>query len=360
MYKRICLCLILVFISGASWAGILQSGFNKQEYIDMLKISAQFMDSSFRYRPAAPEGYTHLIRGKTTGLDNKWDLWKRNDGVLVLSLRGTTRKTISWVENFYAAMVMAEGSVQIDSGFRFEYKLAENPRASIHIGWLIGMASLSREALPKIDSACKAGVRDIIVTGHSQGGALSYLMTAYLLSLKKKGILPADLTIKTYCSAAPKPGNLYFAYDFEKATAGGWAFNVINSADWVPETPVSVQTVNDYNNTNPFVVMNDALKRADFKTRVGVKYVFRRMSKPTMKAQRKFEKYLGRLVSKFVKKELPGYVAPEYVNSTYYVRTGEQIVLLADDDYYSRFPDNKENVFIHHMFEPYLFLAEKL
>ncbi|MFN8155014.1 MAG: lipase family protein [Bacteroidia bacterium] len=357
----LCRTFIFFFLfTGPLQASVLKPGFEKREYIDLLKISAQFMDSSFRYRPAAPEGYTHMLRGSKTGLDNRWDLWKRSDGVMVVSLRGTTRNAISWMENFYAAMVKADGSVQIDSGFVFNYKLAENPRAAIHIGWLIGMASLSREIIPVIDSACKAGTRDLIVTGHSQGGALSYLMTAYLLSLKKQGKLPADLQIKTYCSAAPKPGNLYFAYDFEKAMAGGWAFNVINSADWVPETPASVQTVNDYNTTNPFIVMDDALKRADFKTRVAVKYIYKRMARPTFKAQKKYEKYLGRLVSKFVKKELPGYIAPEYVKSSYYVRTGQQIVLLADDEYYNKFPDNRENVFIHHMFEPYLYLAEKL
>ncbi len=352
--------LFILLFTGSLQASVLKPGFEKQEYIDLLKISAQFMDSSFRNRPAAPVNYSHIMRGRKTGLDNRWDLWTRSDGVMVVSLRGTTRNAISWMENFYAAMVKAEGTVQIDSGFVFTYKLAENPRAAIHVGWLIGMASLSREIVPMIDSACKAGMRDLIVTGHSQGGALSYLLTAYLLSMKKTGLLPSDLTIKTYCSAAPKPGNLYFAYDFEKAMAGGWAFNVINSADWVPETPASVQTVNDYNSTNPFIVMDDALKRADFKTRVAVKYIYKRMSKPTFKAQKKYEKYLGRLVSKFVRKELPGYIAPEYVKSSYYVRTGQQIVLLADDAYYIRFPDNRENVFIHHMFEPYIFLAEKL
>jgi hypothetical protein len=44
----------------------------------------------------------------------------------------------------------------------------------------------------------------------------------------------------------------------------------------------------------------------------------------------------------------------------YYVRTGNTIVLLANDDYYAKFPDNRENVFIHHMFDPYLYLTEKL
>ena len=360
MPKHKFILLLFLFLSCGVKAGILHPGFDKQEYIDVLKLSAQFMDSTFKYRPPAPEGHSHLRRGKVTGLDNCWDLWKRDDGVVIVSLRGTTRKSISWMENFYAAMVKAEGSIQIEKDFQFNYKLSENPRAAIHVGWLIGMACLSREILPAIDSSCKAGVRDFIVTGHSQGGALSYLLTSWLMSLKKDGRLPSDMVIKTYCSAAPKPGNLYYAYDFEKMMEGGWAFNVINSADWVPEMPVSVQTVNDYNVTNPFMVMDDALKMTKFKTRVAIKYVYRRMAKPTFKAQRKFEKYLGRMVSGFVVKELPGYVAPEYVKSTYYVRTGQQIVLLATDDYYVRFPDNRENVFIHHMFEPYLYLADKL
>ena len=52
-----------------------------------------------------------------------------------------------------------------------------------------------------------------------------------------------SLNIKTYCSAAPKPGNLFYAYDFEHITEGGWAFNVVNSADWVPELPSTTQTV---------------------------------------------------------------------------------------------------------------------
>lgn len=359
MQKRRSILFLFFLLTGTLQAAVLKPGFEKQEYIDVLKLSAQFMDSTFKFRPSAPEGYVHVFRGKVTGLDNRWDLWKRQDGVIVISLRGTTRKSISWMENFYAAMVKAEGSIQIEKNFQFNYKLADNPRAAIHVGWLIGMASLSREIMPALDSSFRAGARDVIVTGHSQGGALSYLLTSYLYHLQKKGQIPEDVVIKTYCSAAPKPGNLYYAYDFEKLTEGGWAFNVINSADWVPEMPVSVQTVNDYNVTNPFMVMDDALKLTDFKTRVAVKYVYRRMAKPTFKAQRKFEKYLGRMVSRFIVKELPGYQAPEYVKSTYYVRTGQQMVLLATDEYYSLFPDNRENVFIHHMFEPYLYLAER-
>ena len=106
--------LFILLFTGSLQASVLKPGFEKQEYIDLLKISAQFMDSSFRNRPVAPENYSHILRGRKTGLDNRWDLWKRSDGVLVVSLRGTTRNAISWMENFYAAIVKAEGTVQID------------------------------------------------------------------------------------------------------------------------------------------------------------------------------------------------------------------------------------------------------
>jgi len=73
-----------------------------------------------------------------------------------------------------------------------------------------------------------------------------------------------NLTIKTYASAAPKPGNLYYAYEYEAMTQNGWAFNVVNSADWVPEGPFSIQTTNDYNTLNPFKYIDVALQKTSF------------------------------------------------------------------------------------------------
>ncbi len=90
------------------------------------------------------------------------------------------------------------------------------------------------------------------------------------------------------------------------------------------------------------------------------KYAYNRMSKPSFKAQRRYEKYLGRFVSKAVKKHLPGYVPPTYYPSNDYVRAGNFIVLPADSAYYKKYPDGDGNVFIHHFFEPYLYLTAKL
>jgi pimeloyl-ACP methyl ester carboxylesterase len=225
---------------------------------------------------------------------------------------------------------------------------------------LLSTAYLSKDILPKLDSLQQHGIKDVIIMGHSQGGAIAYLLTAYLYELQKEGRLASDLRFKTYCSAAPKPGNLYFAYDYEKMTQGGWAYNVVNTADWVPETPVSIQTLNDFNKTNVFAIAPGMIKKQKFPMNWIGKYIFNRMSKPAFRTQRRYEKYLGRMVSKQVIKHLPAYVAPDYYHSTDYVRTGNFIVLQADAAYYKLYPDSKENVFIHHFFEPYLYLAEQL
>jgi hypothetical protein len=232
--------------------------------------------------------------------------------------------------------------------------------AAVHIGWLLSTAYLSQTIVPKIDSMYKTGVKRFIITGHSQGGAIAYLMTAYLYQLRKEKVIASDIQFKTYCSAGPKPGNLYFAYDYEHETSGGWAYNVVNTADWVPETPVTVQTLHDFNKTNLFAVAPELIKKQKFPMNWVGKYVFNRLSKPGLKAQRVYEKYLGRYISKQVLKQLPTLKIPDYYHSTYFVRTGDCILLYADSAYYKKYPDSKSNVFIHHLFQPYLFLAEQL
>jgi hypothetical protein len=72
-----------------------------------------------------------------------------------------------------------------------------------------------------------------------------------------------DIKFKTYCSAAPKPGNLYFSYDYEADNQIGWSFTVVNGADWVPELPVSIQSIGDFNKTNPFKNVGNHTEKAD-------------------------------------------------------------------------------------------------
>ncbi|MPR35894.1 META domain-containing protein [Cytophagaceae bacterium SJW1-29] len=355
--------LAFLLLPGRASAQYLQPGFDKVEYIELLKVSAAFGDSAYVATFPKPERYDFVYRSPVVGLDNRWDLWVAKDKTrptAVVSLRGTTANSVSWLGNFYAAMVPAKGELTLGEKDTFPYELATNPAAAVHVGWLVSMAILSRDIRPKLDSCYRTGIHDFILMGHSQGGAINYLLTAYLYNLQKKGELPADLRFKTYCSAGPKPGNLYFAYDYEAATQAGWAYNVVNSADWVPEVPLSIQTLDDFNVTNPFVGAKGIIKKQKFPNRVALKYVYNRLSKPSRRAQKNYQKYLGNIASGLVQKNIAGYTPSEYYNSNNYVRTGNTIVLLADADYYQKFPDSAEKVFTHHFHPPYLYLAQKL
>lgn len=351
------LCLLAI---RASSAQSLRAGFSIDEYRTLLSIDGQHGDSVYQSKIPQPIGYERLYLSPEVGLQNRWALWMNDNRTAVISLRGTVNNMTSWLANFHAAMVPAKGSIQIAEGRAFDYNLAEHPQAAIHVGWLIGIASLAETILPKLDSIYRAGTREAYITGHSQGGALSYLLTAFLLGRQRDGLLPSDMRFKTYCSAAPKPGNLFFAYDYEGRTQGGWAFNVVNAADWVPETPMSIQTLQDFNAVNPFVGAKSTIRRAKAPLRWALKHAFNRLDKPSRRTVKNYRKYLGKTAGKLVRKELPGYALPEFLPTNNYVRTGQFIILQPDKTYVDRFPDDPKQVFLHHMHEAYFFLLDRL
>lgn len=341
----------------------LKPGFDKQEYIELLKIM-QKQHVAFEKWQAdtlvpAPQS-RFVYRSPLVGIANMWDLWITRERVPVLSVRGTVADPVSWLANLYAAMVPATGSLKLADNFTFDYHLADDPRANVHVGWLISMAYIARDMVPRIDSCYKAGMKEFLIMGHSQGGGICFLLITHLENLKEQGKLPKDIRFKTYCSAGPKPGNLYYAYAFEHLTRNGWAMNVVNSADWVPEVPFSIQTKNDFNRTNFFVLADPMIRKQKLPGRVIAKHVYRKLTRPGLKAQRKYELYLGRMASKTIKKVLPEFEVPDYAACNNYVRTGHTIVLFAKKDYYDKFPDSKTNIWIHHLTSPYLYLANHL
>jgi len=337
----------------------LAPGFSRAEYLEMLRISAAEYNVQREGKPLLPEHYHCIYRSPVVGLDNRWSLWTGNEGIAVISTRGTTAQVNSWLANFYAAMLPARGALALAPRDTFYYELADNPRAAVHAGWTLCMAYLVRDMLPRIDSCYKAGIRQFMITGHSQGGVLSYLLTAYFYHLQRNGNLPADIRFKTYCSAAPKPGNLYFAYDYEALTQQGWAYTVVNTADWVPETPVSIQTVRDFNNVNPFVHVKTMARAQQFPRNLVLRHVYHQLDRPTRKADRKYRKYLGHMVVKLVRRHLKTYKEPQYYYSNDYTRAGTFIILKADSSYYRKFADDPSKVFVHHFFEPYFYLAQQ-
>jgi predicted lipase len=230
------------------------------------------------------------------GLFNRCEAYLRSDSVAIVSLRGTVNQLPSWLENFYSGMVPANGSMKLNDSTTYNYHLANNPNALVHVGSLIGTGFLSRQYEPYLEAPLNRGIRSVIVTGFSQGGALTFLNTSHVY-YKYSSSYPG-LQVKAYAGAAPKPGNLYYAYDFDHITANGWGYRVVNTADWVPETPVSVQTVNDFVDINPITDAKATINKQKGATRIALKHIYNRMDKASYKAMKTLTKHLGRDVGK--------------------------------------------------------------
>ncbi len=362
MKQILFILFIISSVSLSAQPSTLKPGFDAKEYADLLSLtffSSSIPDSIERTKREDP--YTMLYRSSEVGLFNRWTLYIRKDNVAVIDLRGTTADGPSWLENFYAATIAAKGYLQLNDSTRFEYQLAESPEAQVHIGWTIGLAHLGPDILQKINELfANKKTTDFIIMGHSQGGALSFLLRSWLEYEQRKGTIPASIHFKTYSSAAPKPGNLQYAYDYDFITRGGWSLTVVNAADWVPETPFSIQTLNDFNPSNPFVNAKKAIKKQKLITRIVLKNIYNKLDKPTRKAQRRFEKYLGRGIYSQVRKTLPGLQKPSYTPGNNYMRAGTPIVLLPDAAYQQEFPDSPNTPFIHHTYKSYFTLLKTI
>ncbi len=339
----------------------LKPGFDPDEYADVLSLAffkSSIPDSTERMQKKDP--YKLIFQSEETGLHNLWRLYLRNDGVAVIDVRGTVQKTPSWLENFYAATIPATGSLILNDSTTFNYQLSADPKAMVHTGWTIGLCHLAPSIVEKINALYKEQqVKEFILSGHSQGAAITFLLRSYLHYTQQKGFIPADVQFKTYCSAAPKPGNLFYAYDYDFITRGGWGLTVVNAADWVPETPFSVQTFTDFNKTNPTITARATLKKQKFLIRLAGNTVVNSMERSTRKADKKLKKYLGKTIYKQVKKSLPQLKQPAYSKGMNYMRAGTPVILMPDESYYQLFPDKKETLFIHHMFQPYYYLLKK-
>lgn len=362
--KQVILVLTVICMGGTLVAQPVshqfKPGFDARESEELLQISHAFMDSVGEDRFSSfMAGYRFVYRSPAIGLDNVWDLWVRDDSTVVVALRATTGDVKSLLADFYGAMMPARGEVVIGVGDTIPYHLADHPDAGVHAGWLMGFAYLVKDIKPKTDSLYQAGYRHFLVTGHSQGGALSYLTSAWLWYLGRDNIYPG-ISVKTYASASPKIGNMYFAYDHDFISKGQWTFSVVNAADMVPEFPFTTQQVDvDMTKPNPYLKLEDAAKKLPFFKRVIVLRAMKKMRKGASTSAKAYQKYFGDFVGKLVKEQLPATALPEAINSTYFVRPGVPITLIPDSAYYSHFEPIKDGDYYHHGMKPYLYLLKQ-
>ncbi|WP_343744974.1 lipase family protein [Chitinophaga sp.] len=349
--------LFLFFTGNVLCAQHLAPHFDHREYHELLDLTSLQRDTSLEQSNAkAPGNFRIVYRSPEVGLKNRWDLWiNRSRSLGVISIRGTNGTSTSWLENFYAGMISAKGTLQLNDSTTFNYKLADDDKAFVHAGWLLGLAAMAPGMVQQINRYYQEGIHEFIIFGHSQGGAIAFLARSYFQYLDG---LPKDIVFKTYCSAAPKPGNLFYAYDYDYITRDGWGIRIVNGRDWVPEVPFSIQTPTDFNTINPFANIKKAFRQQKFPVRVALSYIYGRLNRPVRRASRRFQRVLGKMAYGRVKKVVPEYNRPVFVNSHNYTPAGTPVILYPVKGYDEKFPFDGKNIFVHHSLNAYRWLLE--
>ena len=230
--------LIILFSVHITSFAQLKEGFDPEETRDMIAIcnSFSYLKMYGQDTDIVPSNYKKTYTSETIGMDNKFQVYvSGNTGVI--NFRGSTAEKISWLENFHSAMIPASGKISIDEvSYKCEFSL--DTAAAVHGGFALATVFMQEEIIKQIKKLNQQGIYHIILTGHSQGGALSQMFRAYLELAKGSKISDRNV-FKTYAFASPKIGNAAFVSDYNTNYCNGWSFNIINPKDMVPTFPLS-------------------------------------------------------------------------------------------------------------------------
>ncbi len=221
--------------------GQLKSGFSIEEAKHTIALcnSYNFIKQFDSDQTIIPNGYNLSYTSDVMSMDNKFQVYE-NGKIGVINFRGSTNNVISWVENCYSAMIPANGTIFID-GNAAEYAFAKDKEAAVHAGYGLTIVILSDVLKAQIKALNSKGIYDIIITGHSQGGALATMTRAYLDNMPK-GELSSKNKFKTYSYAQPMSGNKEFAIEYnERFSDKGTSYAIINPQDPVPHMPFNYE-----------------------------------------------------------------------------------------------------------------------
>lgn len=200
---------------------------NSFTYLDLYKSDEKII----------PPGYTKIFTSKSQGMDNVFQVYTHGK-IGVINFRGSTANKFSWLANMYSEMLPVEGEIKVKD-ISFNYKMGTDSASTIHSGYALALAFLHKDLLAQIKKLNNQGIYDILITGHSQGGALAVLTRAYL-----KYVNPTDLdpknNFKVYALAMPMVGNKSFVREYNRYfSIPEMSYGLINPEDLVPSMPLS-------------------------------------------------------------------------------------------------------------------------
>jgi len=310
------LVTLIFLLSSIPSFGQLKSGFNTNEAQHTIAMcnSYNFIKQFNSDQTIIPNGYNLSYTSAVMSMDNKFQVYE--DGKIgVINYRGSTDSVISWVENCYSAMIPASGTITID-GEAFEYAFAKEETAAVHAGYGLTIVVLSDVLKAQIKALNSKGIYHIIITGHSQGGALATMTRAYLENLPE-GELSSKNVYKTYAYAQPMSGNKEFAIEYdERFSDEGTSYSIINPQDPIPNLPFNYEeeTLITKDKIKGWLFGDDEFKPKDFGKDAFIRLFERGIKSYVKNSNTLVNKILG---LKFGKIEMP-----EFVSDINYFPTG--------------------------------------
>lgn len=300
--------------------GQLSSGFDTAEAREMIALcnSYPYLDQYNDDSEIIPQGYVKTYTSPVVGMDNKFQVYTKGN-IGVLNFRGSTDKKSSWLENFYSAMIPVEGIIKIN-GEEFNYKFGIDTLSNVHSGYALGMAYLHKDILDQINKLNQKGITNIILTGHSQGGALAMMTRAYLEhSVKDK--IDSKNKFKVYTFAQPMSGNVEFMNEYNAFFCdAGMSYSLINPEDAVPNMPHSYNDTTYMKDRVGSIFNKDEKFEKKGTFRDGMMNLFERGFSGTVNL-------FGRAVSNQIEKELGEIILPEPTGDINYSKVGNLIYL---------------------------------
>lgn len=313
LFLAVCFCCKTTFAQ-------LEQGFKPQEAKELLAVcnSFTYIELYGSDKKIIPAKYTKLYTSPEYGMDNKFQVYQK-ENIGIINFRGSTDKKSSWLENMYSSMIPVEDEITINNR-RFPYKVGIDTSGAVHAGYVLAISYLEEDVINQIKKLNQKGIYNILITGHSQGGAIAQLMRAYLNYLPESKLTKKNI-YKVYAFANPMIGNFEFCQEYNRNfSQSQMSFIVHNPSDMVPQMPM---TYNDstYWQSNVQAALFD-------KENFSMKQMLMDGAMQTFEHPlKKTSDFLGRKVNKQIGKELGEVKMPKYKNDINYAHTSKPILL---------------------------------